>query len=167
MTQRCTPANGPHTLNGTPKGSTSLTPHLVVSPAEKALDFYTSIFGARVIDVTRMGGIIAHAVVQFESGRCTLSEPMDAYGLVAPSAGGVTYSMGIYVPDVDAVVERATAAGARLREPVATFVSGDRFGSILDPFGVRWSVMTRVEDLSDEESASRVAEWAASAASQS
>jgi PhnB protein len=39
-------------------------------------------------------------------------------------------------------------------------VSGDRFASIVDPFGVRWTVMTRVEDLSSEESAARVARWA-------
>ncbi|GIG35326.1 hypothetical protein Cpa01nite_07070 [Cellulomonas pakistanensis] len=58
-------------------------------------------------------------------------------------------------------VERAVAAGATLREPVATFVSGDRYGSVVDPFGVRWTVMTRVEDLSPEESARRVAAWAA------
>ena len=52
--------------------------------------------------------------------------------------------------------------GATVREAPSTFVSGDRFASIRDPFGVRWSIMTRVEDLSDEESAARVAEWAAS-----
>ena len=40
-------------------------------------------------------------------------------------------------------------------------MSGDRFASIRDPFGVRWSIMTRVEDFSEEESARRVAEWAA------
>ena len=60
------------------------------------------------------------------------------------------------------VVERAVAAGATVREAPADFVSGDRFASIRDPFGVRWSVMTRIEDLSEEESAARVAEWAKS-----
>jgi PhnB protein len=59
-------------------------------------------------------------------------------------------------------VDRAVAAGAVVREPAADFVSGDRFASIRDPFGVRWSIMTRVEDLSPEESSRRVAEWAAS-----
>jgi PhnB protein len=54
------------------------------------------------------------------------------------------------------------AAGATVREEPSTFVSGDRFASIRDPYGVRWSIMTRVEDLSEEESAARVAEWAAS-----
>jgi len=58
------------------------------------------------------------------------------------------------------VVARAEQAGATVREPLTTFVSGDRFASIRDPFGVRWSILTRVEDLSEEESARRVAEWA-------
>ena len=51
-------------------------------------------------------------------------------------------------------------AGATVREPLTTFVSGDRYASIRDPFGIRWTIMTRVEDLSEEESARRVAEWA-------
>lgn len=59
------------------------------------------------------------------------------------------------------MIEKAVAAGATVREPATDFVSGDRFASIRDPFGVRWSVMTRVEDLSDAESSARVAEWAA------
>lgn len=67
----------------------------------------------------------------------------------------------MYVPDTDATVATLTEAGSTVREPVSTFVSGDRFGSVVDPYGVRWAVMTRVEDLSPEESARRVAEWAA------
>ncbi|GAA0192222.1 hypothetical protein GCM10009526_12060 [Glutamicibacter creatinolyticus] len=58
------------------------------------------------------------------------------------------------------MLERALAAGAALREPATTFVSGDRYASIRDPFGVRWSVMSRVEDLTEEESNRRVAQWA-------
>jgi PhnB protein len=67
----------------------------------------------------------------------------------------------VYVPDVDAAVATLVEAGATVREPVSTFVSGDRFGSVVDPYGVRWAVMTRVEDLSPEESGRRVEEWAA------
>lgn len=66
------------------------------------------------------------------------------------------------VPDADACVARAVAAGATLREPLTTVVSGDRYATVVDPFGVRWNIMTRVEDLSDAESAQRVAAWAAS-----
>jgi len=55
----------------------------------------------------------------------------------------------------------AQAAGAVVREAPKTVVSGDRFASVRDPFGVRWSIMTRVEDLSEAESARRAAAWAA------
>ena len=48
-----------------------------------------------------------------------------------------------------------------MREKPATFVTGDRFASIYDPFGHRWAVMTRVEDVSPEEAERRrLAEWA-------
>jgi PhnB protein len=67
----------------------------------------------------------------------------------------------MYCADVDEVVDRAAQAGATIREPVSEFVSGDRYASIRDPYGVRWSIMSRVEDLSESESARRVAEWAA------
>lgn len=154
-------AHGQYTTHGIPHGSTSLTPHLVVSPAEQALEFYAQAFGAEVSEVTRMSGVVGHAVLKLSNGRFTLSDPMETYDLVAPSGRAVSMSLALYVTDVDAVVARALERGATLREPVSTFVSGDRYGSIVDPFGVRWAVMTRVEDLSPEESARRVADWAA------
>lgn len=154
------PADGAHTTHGMPHGYTSLTPHLVVSPARDAIAFYRDVFGAQLLDETVMGGVIAHAVLALPSGRFTLSDPLPAYELAAPS-GTPSMTLAIYVPDVDEAFERAVARGAKVREPLMTFVSGDRYASILDPFGVRWAVMTRVEDLSPEESAARVAEWAA------
>lgn len=154
---------GQHTTQGIPHGSTSLTPFLVVAHAREAIDFYQSVFGARLVDVTEMGGVVVHAELDFGHGKIQLGEPNLAYGLVpAPAGDADCYSMGLYCPDVDAVVQRATLGGAIVREPVSTFVSGDRFASIRDPFGVRWSIMTRVEDLSESESQQRVAEWAAS-----
>ena len=78
-------------------------------------------------------------------------------GLVAaPQGDADCYSLGLYCSNVDEVVLRAERAGAAIREPLATFVSGDRYASIRDPFGVRWSIMTCVEDLSEEET-SRIA----------
>ncbi|MEH0973408.1 VOC family protein [Micromonospora sp. CPCC 205546] len=161
MTATSRAADGEHTANGTPRGATSLTPFLAIPDARGAIDFYREIFGARVVDVTEMGGVVAHAVLDFGHGLLQLGEPMPDYGLVpAPEGDQDCYSIGLYCPDVNAVVARAEAAGAVVREAPSTFVSGDRFASIRDPFGVRWSVMTRVEDLSEEESARRVAEWA-------
>jgi PhnB protein len=161
MTETSRAADGGHTTNGTPRGATSLTPFLAIPDARGAIDFYHKIFGARVVDVTEMGGLVAHAILDFGNGLLQLGEPMPDYGLVAaPEGDQDCYSIGLYCPDVDAVVARAEAAGAVIREAPSTYVSGDRFASIRDPFGVRWSVMTRVEDLSEEESSRRVAEWA-------
>jgi uncharacterized glyoxalase superfamily protein PhnB len=163
-TQATRAANGAHTVNGRPRGSTALTPHLVVSRAARAIAFYEQVLGARVLDVTKMPGsdAVAHAELDFGLGKLTVSDPIEAYGLVAPDpARGASFSLALYVPDVDEVVARAVAAGATLREPTTTFVSGDRYASLIDPHGVRWAIMTRVEDLAPEESQRRVAEWAA------
>lgn len=153
---------GTHTTEGIPHGRTSLTPFLALDDPRGALAFYEKVFGARTIDATEMGGVVVHAEIDFGTGRLQLGASNPAYHLVGPPAGeDDCYSLGLYCADADAVVAAALAEGAELREPLSTFVSGDRFASIRDPFGVRWSVMSRVEDLSDEESARRIAEWAA------
>ncbi len=156
---------GEHTTDGIPHGATSLTPFIVVPRAREAIDFYRVVFAARVVDVTEMSGAVVHAVLDLGNGMLQLGEPAPDYHLVAPPSGGDDcYSLGLYCNDVDAVVAAAQAAGATVREPPSTFVSGDRFASLRDPFGVRWSILTRVEDLSPQESARRVAEWAAAQA---
>lgn len=155
-------AHGEHTDHGTPRGASSITPFLAIPGAREAIAFYRDVFGARVVDVTELGGVVVHAVLDFGHGLLQLGEPSPDYHLVAPPAGNDDcYSLGLYVPDVDGVVASAEERGATVREPTANFVSGDRYASIRDPFGIRWSIMTRVEDISEDESARRVAEWAA------
>ena len=155
-------ATGEHTTDGIPHGRTSLTPFLALHDPAGALRFYAEAFGARICGVTEMGGTVVHAELDFGHGRLQLGAVNPAYRLVPlPDGDDDCYSLGLYVPDVDGVVASAEAAGATVREPATDFVSGDRFASIRDPFGIRWSVMTRTEDISEEESARRVAEWAA------
>jgi len=160
---------GAHTADGTPHGFTSLTPFVAVVDAAGALDFYARVLGAVLVDRTDMPGpdgspVVVHATLDLGNGRLQVGEANPAFHLVPPPAGeDDCFSLGLYVPDVDRVVARALEGGATVREPATDFVSGDRYASIRDPFGVRWSIMTRVEDLSDEQSAARVARWAASA----
>jgi PhnB protein len=150
------------TVNPIPTGYTSLTPFLVIDGAADAIDFYVSVFGATLIErMDGAGGAVAHAELDFGTGRLQLSDPNPDYGLAAPPrAASVTHSIAWYCDDVDDVVSRAVAAGATLREPTQTFVTGDRFGSLVDPFGQRWAVMTRVEDVDPAERDRRLAEWA-------
>ncbi|EJF47409.1 glyoxalase/bleomycin resistance/extradiol dioxygenase family protein [Actinomyces massiliensis] len=153
--------SGRHTTDGIPHGSTSLTPFLVIERAGEAIDFYTEVFGARLVDATRIDGAVVHAELDLGNGKFQLGEPSPAFGTVpAPGGEGACYSLGLYCADVDGVFSRAVAAGATVREAPATFVSGDRYASVRDPFGVRWTIMSRVEDLSEAESARRVEQWA-------
>ena len=150
--------------NGKPEGYPTLTPFLVCSPAAEAIRFYAEVFGATV--VSRMDGpgdTVLHTELQIGEGRLQLSDPNEQYGLVVPDRSGdaVSGSTCIYVPDVDAVFATAVERGATVREKPDTFVTGDRFASIYDPFGHRWAVMTRVEDVSPAEAERRLAEWGA------
>lgn len=156
-------ATGEYTTDGVPHGRTSLTPFLALRDPAGALRFYSEAFGARICGVTEMGGTVVHAELDFGHGRLQLGAVNPSYRLVPmPDGDDDCYSLGFYCSDVDGVLARAVALGATIREETTTFVSGDRYASLRDPFGVRWSVMTRVEDLSDTESDRRVAEWAAS-----
>ncbi|HEY0813405.1 MAG TPA: VOC family protein [Pseudonocardia sp.] len=149
--------------NGLPAGYTRLTPFLVCSPAAQAITFYEQVFGATV--VVRMDGpdgTVQHAELDLGDGRLQLGDPSAAYGLVAPSGeDAISSSTCIYVPDADATFEAAVARGAVVREPPSTFVTGDRFASVRDPFGHRWAIMTRVEDVTPQEQERRLAAWAA------
>ena len=63
---------------------------------------------------------------------------------------------------MDATYAKAIAAGAKPVEAVRTFMTGDRYGTVIDPFGHRWAILTKVEDVSREEADRRVKEWLAS-----
>lgn len=164
MQDRQTGVTGTYTINGTPKGYTAITPFIAVSDPAAAIEFYKTVFGAKPKNVTTMTvdgqPAIVHADLDFGNGYLQLGAANPAYRLVLPPRDGYAcYSLGIYVPDVDRTLELAVANGATVREPAATFVSGDRYASILDPCGIRRTIMTRVEDLSEEESFRRVNEW--------
>ena len=84
----------------------------------------------------RSTGIVAHAELDFGNGRLQLSDLQEAYQIAAPDPKAfATHSVALYCPDVDDVVTRTEQAGATIREPVQTFVTGYWFASILDPFG--------------------------------
>ena len=63
------------------------------------------------------------------------------------SLGGTPVHFYVYVPDSDAVFKRAIAAGAKVMEPVADKVWGDRIGSLTDPFGHIWMIATHKKDV--------------------
>ncbi len=156
-----TAAHGAHTNNGTPRGFSTITPFIVLADPARAAQFYQDVLGAELLGIAESEGVVVHVELALAKGRLHLGSPGPAFHLIsAPDGDDACYSFGFYCPDVDAVLTAALDSGATLREPLTTFVSGDRYASIHDSFGVRWSLMTRVEDLSSEDSAARVRAWA-------
>lgn len=154
------------TVRCTTGSASTLTPLICVTPAADAIAFYESVFGA--VTVTRMDGpdgSVLHGELQFEDGRLQVMDPTPHVSVVGadPTSDEVRYSLAVYVPDVDRTVAIAVEHGATLREQVDDFdVTGDRFGSIRDPFGVRWTVMTRTSERTDAQVQEGLDAWAAS-----
>jgi len=131
-----------------PEGKHALTPYLNIKGADKAVEFYKKAFGAE--EVTRMlgpGGALMHCELRIGDSYLMLSEAMHD----PPTVGGIHF----YTTDCDAIFKRAIAAGATEKMAPADMFWGDRFGSLTDPFGNRWSIATHKEDLSEAEQKKR------------
>jgi PhnB protein len=136
-----------------PDGMHSLTPHLICKGAAAAIEFYKAAFGA--VELTRMPGAdgkLMHASVRIGDSALMLVDEAPEWEMFGPtSLKGSPVTIHLYVKDVDATVAQAVAAGARVTMPVADMFWGDRYGTLEDPFGHRWSVATHTLDLTPEE----------------
>jgi len=126
------------------QGVHSLSPHLVCRDARKAIDFYKSALGAEeLIALPGPDGKIMHACLRINGSSVMLVDENVGCGASSPQQlGGTPVTLHLIVDDVDAVVDRAVAAGAKVVMPVADQFWGDRYGVIADPFGHQWSVAT-------------------------
>jgi PhnB protein len=141
------------TVKPVPDGYHTLTPYLVVRGAAAAIDFYRKALGAEELFRIEMdGGKLGHAELRIGDSIVMLADEHPEMGFKAPQAyGGTPVSFMLYVEDVDARVERAVAAGAKLLRPVQDQFYGDRTGTVVDPFGHVWTIATHKEDLTPEE----------------
>lgn len=129
----------------------SLTPYLVIPRCAEAIEFYKRVFDA--VETMRMpmpDGSIGHAELKIGDSILMLASG----GPQWPATVSLTC---LYVEDCDAVFTRAVEAGATVLEPLEDKFYGDRAGSVQDPFGQRWSLMTHKEDLTPEEMQARMA----------
>lgn len=136
-----------------PDGMHALTPHLVCRNAAEAIAFYGKAFGA--VELSRLPGAegkLMHAMVRIGDSSLMLVDEFPDCGAFGPqSLNGSPVTIHLYVTDVDATVERAVAAGAKVTMPVSDMFWGDRYGRIEDPFGHQWSIATHIRDLSPQE----------------
>ena len=142
--------------------SRSIMPFLYIEGAAKAVEFYRSVFGATVLmRDEEPSGIVSHAMLKMGDTTVMLSDPSsrdvkqnDVNRLSRPprSYGGSPVHLYIYVADVDDVVRRALAAGAKAIDRVEDRDWGDRCGGIEDPWGHVWFVGTPLKDVPPKDS---------------
>ena len=141
-----------------PKGYSSITPYLIIKGAAKAIEYYKKVFGATV--VVRMddpSGRVGHAELKIGDSHIMLADEFPEMNYRGPVTDGSSpVSILLYVEDVDSIVERAVAAGAKILKPVQDQFYGDRSGFIQDPFGHLWGVATHKEDVSPAEMEERM-----------
>jgi PhnB protein len=142
-----------------PEGYHSVTPYLILNSAGDAIAFYKKALGAEeVMRLEDPSGKVHHAEIKIGDSRIMLADEHPKLQALSPKTiGGSPVSIHLYVGDVDGAVERAVAAGAKLIRPAADQFYGDRVGGIEDPFGYRWFIATRKEDLTMDEIRRRAA----------
>jgi PhnB protein len=131
----------------------NLSPHLVCAGAADAIEFYKRAFGAEeMIRIPTDDNKILHAALMINGATVMLTDENRRYGALSPKAlNGTPVVLHLNVPDVDAFVERAVAAGAKIVMPVQDMFWGDRYGQIEDPHGHRWSIATHLRDMTEAE----------------
>ena len=103
------------TVKPIPRGYRAVTPYLCVKGAASAIAFYKKAFAAN--EIMRMpapGGTIGHAEIQIDDSRIMFADEYPDLNFRGPqSFGGTSVHIHLYVQDVDRVVKKAVAAGAK------------------------------------------------------
>ena len=147
------------TVKAIPDGMNSLTAYLTCDGGSDAIAFYKMAFNA--VEISRLAGKdgkIMNAMIRIgDSGLMIMDEFPEMKALGPKSLKGSPVTIHLQVEDVDAVVQQAVAAGAKIHMPVTDMFWGDRYAMLEDPFGHHWSVATHIRDVSPEEMQEAVA----------
>ena len=140
-----------------PDGFHTLTPHLVVSDAAKAIEFYQKAFGAKEAErmMTPDNKAVMHAQIKIGNSVLMLGSEFPPHCLSPKSRGGTSVTLHIYVENADAAFDRAVKAGCNAKMPMSDQFWGDRYGQVEDPFGHVWSIATHTQDLTKEQIAEK------------
>jgi PhnB protein len=151
-----------------PEGYHSITPALVSSNANAAIEFYKKVFGATEKGGRALGpdGKVMHAELKIGDSVIFVNDTMGPSAALGTEPKVHPLQLHLYVEDADAVFNRAVAAGARVQTPLENMFWGDRYGKIVDPFGREWAIATHVEDVAPQDMERRMRQFVAKAAGQ-
>lgn len=137
-------------INSKPEGFHTIVPNAIVKSVEKAVEFYTKIFGAKeALRLNLPNGKVVHCELIFGDSRIHLGESMEGW----PEQPLLAQ---IYVIDSDETFNLALKAGAKELSPMRDMFFGTREGRIIDPFGNIWTISTHKEVVSSQEMQDRL-----------
>ncbi len=131
-----------------PKYVHIVVPMLVCADAAAEIEFCKAAFGA--VELSRRsaeGGSVTHATMGIGELLIMVHGETPHLASRAPLGDGSSpVVIYLYLEDVDAVIARAVAAGARVLTPLEDCFWGDRMARIVDPAGHVWNVASRVSE---------------------
>jgi PhnB protein len=134
-------------------GRHTITAHIVVRDAARAVDWYTDVLGAEEqLRIPTPNGMLMSVELRFGDSTVMLADEFPEMGIVSPQTLGGTYmALHLTVDDVDKVWQRALDAGAEVFHPLQDSFWGERAGQVIDPFGHRWGLAQHLHDVSPDE----------------
>src|SRR4030095_16243955 len=145
-----------------PEGYNAVIPALAFKGADAAIKWYKNVFDAKEkMRFDNPDKTVAHAELIIGDNVIMLSEENAQYNQSPKTLKGNSVNLCIYVPDVDATIQKAIENKAELIMQAEDQFYGDRSGRIEDPFGYRWIISTHVRDVSEEEMKKAMDEWMA------
>jgi uncharacterized glyoxalase superfamily protein PhnB len=131
----------------TADGVRAVIPMLVCRDAASEIDFCKSAFGA--VELSRRqatDGAVVHATLTIGEAMIMVHGEVPNLASRAPqSDGSSSVVIYLYVADVDTVIDRAVAAGAKVQLPATNTFWGDRVGRIIDTSGHVWNIAARTK----------------------
>lgn len=125
-----------------PSGASAFAPQLYIQAGIIDLSFYEKAFGA--IEQRRLvneDGSVHVAEFSIDGRLFQLHEEKPQAGQFSPlTCNGRTVLIGLFVSDVDAVMQQAIGEGAIEIFPAQDYDYGYRQGVICDPFGHHWMI---------------------------
>lgn len=135
------------------QGYHTVSPYLIIRNAANAIEFYKRAFGANeLMRMTLPDGKVGYAEIQIGDSIIMIADEFPDMDTHSPlKFEGSPVRMHLYVNDVDSFISHAVTSGAKITRQIQDQFFGDRSGGIEDPFGHRWSIATRKENVSREE----------------
>jgi PhnB protein len=126
--------------------NTFFAPQLFINNGIKDISFYAEAFGAAEnLCLLNDDGSIHVAELSINGAIFHIHEVTKRESFFTPDKhDGSTVLIGLFVPDVDPVMDRAIRAGALMISPAKDYEYGYRQGEIKDPFGHHWLIQKKI-----------------------